>query len=171
MRSVWLVSTAIPVFGLAVASSMKLPTKLIYNGSESAPIGFYWIDRRPIVRGDYVLAEAPEPTRRLIEKRGYLPSNVPLIKQVIAVKGDEICRKERRILVDGISIAVARMNDVQGRPLPNWQGCRTLTDRQVFLMRHHPDSFDSRYFGPVDQGLIIGRAKKLRLFSGKGDPD
>ena len=35
-------------------------------------------------------------------------------------------------------------------------GCRTLSGNEVFLMGDTPDSFDSRYFGPVSADDIEG---------------
>lgn len=157
------VCAAIPVLALAVASVTSLPKKLIYNASASAPIGFYWLDHQPIRRGDYVLTRVPERVREVVEERGYLPADVPLIKRVAGVVGDEICRRGRTISINGNMVAVAEKADGLGRPLPDWQGCRILSESQVFLLQHHPRSFDGRYFGPVDRRLAIGRATKLRL--------
>ena len=78
MRPAFLFGTAIPVLALAVASVVSLPKKLIYNASASAPIGFYWIDQRPILRGEYVYVRVPERVRDLVIERGYLPPDVPL---------------------------------------------------------------------------------------------
>ncbi len=52
--------------------------------------------------------------------------------------------------------------DRRGRPLPNWTGCRTLAEDEVFLlMEGVPDSFDGRYFGPVPMTAIIGKLASL----------
>ena len=158
-----MLGTAIPVLALAVASFISLPKKLVYNASASAPIGFYWLDHRPLRRGDYVLIRVPERVRELVEERGYLPADVPLIKRVAGVDGDEICRYGRVISINGNTVTVAERADGLGRPLPDWQGCHILTEQTVFLLQDHPRSFDGRYFGPVDRRLIVGRATKLRL--------
>lgn len=163
MKVVWLFGTAIAVFVLVVVSSIPMPTKLIYNGSRSAPIGFYWIDQQPINHGDYVLAHVPNRIRNLVEKRHYLPPDVPLIKRVAGVEGDTICRRDLEIIIDGVTVAMARNTDNLGRTLPDWQGCQTMTASYVFLLQDHHLSFDSRYFGPVRRSLIAGRAVKLRL--------
>jgi len=60
VRPLLLLATAIPVLAVAVASSVSLPRKLIYNASESAPIGFYWIDQKRVSYGDYALFRVPE---------------------------------------------------------------------------------------------------------------
>lgn len=163
MRIVALSAMAIPVLALAAASVAELPTKLVYNGSASARIGFYWIDNVPVGRGDFVLMDVPDRVRNLVETRRYLPPGMPLIKRIVAVGGDEICRRKRQILLDGVTVAVARNEDRLGRPLPAWQGCKVLREDQIFVLQLHRDSFDGRYFGPADRSLIIGRAIWLRL--------
>ena len=164
MRSALLFCTAVPVLALAVASLVRLPEMLIYNASASAPIGFYWLDDRAIDRGDYVLVRVPERVRQLAEDRGYLPPDVPLIKRVAAIGGDEICRHGTEILVNGTTMAAAQEADSSGRRLPDWQGCTVLMERTVFLLQDHPQSFDGRYFGPVEMATIIGRATVLWTF-------
>ena len=164
MRSALLFCTAVPVLALAVASLVRLPEMLIYNASASAPIGFYWLDDRAIDRGDYVLVRVPERVCQLVEERGYLPPDVPLIKRVAAVGGDRICRDGPEIVINGTAVAVAQEADSSGRPLPDWQGCSVLTEQTVFLLQDHPRSFDGRYFGPVETATIIGRATPLWTF-------
>lgn len=164
MRSGLLFCTAVPVLALAIASLVRLPEMLIYNASASAPIGFYWLDDRAIERGDYALVRVPERVRQLVEDRGYLPPDVPLIKRVTAIAGDDICRHGTEILVNGTTMAAAQEADSSGRRLPDWQGCSVLTERTVFLLQDHPQSFDGRYFGPVETATIIGRATLLWTF-------
>lgn len=163
MRRIWLLATAVPVLTLAVASLVSLPKKLIYNASASTPIGFYWLDNRPFERGDYVLVRVPDRVSNLVMERGYLPPDVPLLKRVVGMNGDRICRQLDQITVNGSVVASAKRQDGQGREMPDWHGCHILTEQTVFLLQDHPQSFDGRYFGPVDRRLIIGRATRLRL--------
>jgi len=166
-----LACAAIPMFALTVASTVSLPKKLIYNASASASIGFYWLDHRPIERGDYVFVRVPERVRNLVEERGYLPADVPLIKRVAGIDGDVICRCGLTVSINAIAVAMVEKADGLGRPLPDWQGCRVLSEGQVFLLQDHPRSFDGRYFGPVDRRLVIGRATKLRSLWRKREPN
>ena len=165
MKCATLLIMAVPVLALGLASLVSFPKKLIYNASASAPIGFYWIDKGPIKRGDLVLVRVPKRIAKLVEKRGYLPPDVPLIKRVMGLNGDMICRADRAVLINGKPAAVAQRVDSKGRPLPVWSGCHRLDDRQVFLLQDYPRSFDARYFGPLDRRLIIGRATKLSIRS------
>lgn len=161
MRSLALTATAVSVLVLAVSCAGFLPVKLAYNGSASAPTGFYWVDTRPAEKGDYVLIMPPRSVETIIEPRRYLPSSVPLIKRIAAAEGDVVCRLERQVLINGVSVADALPEDKAGRPLPVWKGCAVLSAQQIFLLQPHPESFDSRYFGPVDRSLVIGRAVRL----------
>lgn len=163
MRCAILVATVLSVLALAVASWVSLPTKLIYNGSESATVGLYWIDDRPAEPGDYAILQLPQRLRSLVVDRGYLPPDIPLIKRVVGAEGDVVCRRNRQVLLNGVIIAVAHFRDRSGRAMPVWHGCHVLDRRRVFLLQGHPESFDGRYFGPVDRRLIIGRATRLRL--------
>lgn len=171
MKRAPLVCTVISVFSLAVASFVTLPKKLIYNASASAPIGFYWLDHRPIERGNYVFVRVPERARKLVEERAYLPADVPLIKRVAGIDGDVICRCGLTVSINANAVAMAEKADGLGRPLPDWQACRVLSETQVFLLQDHPRSFDGRYFGPVDRRLVIGRATKLRSLWRKREPN
>lgn len=161
MRIATLVLVTISATVLAFATLIELPKKLVYNGSPSSRIGFYWIDDEVPELGDFVLMRAPENARELIETRHYLPPNVPLIKRAVGIGGDEICRHGRNISVNGIGMGIAKSDDIFGRALPIWQGCKILTEDEFFVVNFHPDSFDGRYFGPIDRSLIIGRATWL----------
>lgn len=163
MRRALLFGAAIPVIALGLASVVCLPKKMVYNASESAPTGLYWLDNRPVERGDYVLVSIPERVKILVEERGYLPPDVPFLKRVVGMNGDRICRRDEGIFVNDKPFAVVQTVDALGRPMPDWYGCHILTERTVFLLQDHPQSFDGRYFGPVDRRLIIGRATRLRL--------
>lgn len=161
MRLLPLVAMALSVGAVVATAMIELPAKLVYNGSESSRVGFYWVDNGPPELGDFVLMRGPKSMKNLIEARHYLPPNVPLIKRIVAVEGDEICRHGANISVNGSGMGVAKSKDVLGRFLPVWEGCEVLTKDQIFVLNFHPNSFDGRYFGPVSRELIIGRATWL----------
>jgi len=78
---------------------------------------------------------------------------VPLTKRAAATGGDMVCASEWRILINGRVAATLLAADRQGRSLPSWTGCRNLVRGEVFLlMAEVPQSFDSRYFGPLLSG-------------------
>ncbi len=152
--------------GLAGFSALTRPAPLIiYNGSASAPLGFYQVlPAVPIRRGELVLVKTPEAVRILAAERRYLPLGVNLVKRIVALHGDRICTLHNVISVDGNAMARQLKTDSRGRPLPCWHGCRILGPDEVFLlMKDMPDSFDSRYFGPVPVSSIIGKLTPLWL--------
>ena len=63
----------------------------------------------------------------------------------------------------GLGKIVARQigADRTGRPMPRWNECRALSGDEIFLILPPTGSFDSRYFGPVPRGAIIGRLAPL----------
>jgi conjugative transfer signal peptidase TraF len=145
------------------ATIIAPPTpRLVWNASASAPVGLYRVSPSvPLARGNMVVAWAPSHARSLAAARHYLPANVPLVKRVTGVAGDEICALGRSIYRDGRLIAVRRLKDGKGRTMPHWQGCRILRGGDLFLLMDAPDSFDGRYFGMTDGSDIIGKAQLL----------
>jgi conjugative transfer signal peptidase TraF len=136
--------------------------RLVWNASASAPLGLYLITPdTQIESGDMVVARLPLRTRDLADGRYYLPINVPLVKRVAAIAGDEVCALGTSIYRDGRWIAVRKMVDGKGRTMPRWQGCHILRGGQVFLLMDAPDSFDGRYFGITEPADIIGKARPL----------
>lgn len=141
----------------------RTPTPLLlWNASESAPIGLYRLKPAPqLAKGDMVAAIVPEPFRQLADHRRYVPADVPLIKRVRAIGGDYVCTRGKWLLINSQFVAPRLRTDSRGRMLPWWRGCRTLASDEFMLLGDHPRSFDSRYFGPVQRTAILGRTLPL----------
>lgn len=148
-RSVLFVLPAVIAAGAFVVAE-HVNERLFWNGSASAPIGFYRPLGRPWRRGDLVVFRPPLPLARAIVQRNLLPPGVPLIKHVAALSGDVVCRLGVEVRVNGTLVARALERDRAGRFLPRWAGCRVLGPRDVLLLQPHPRSFDGRYFGVQD---------------------
>ncbi|MBR1243508.1 S26 family signal peptidase [Bradyrhizobium sp. AUGA SZCCT0274] len=147
------------------------PPLIIYNATGSAPLGFYYLESRLPARGENALIQPPPLIELMIVNRGLLPPSVPLLKQIAAVGGDEVCRSKdplHTIAINGKVVAETFDNDRDGRPLPAWEGCMKLIDGEFFLLQPHPLSFDSRYFGPVMRCDILGVARPLWTWSPDG---
>ncbi|UCI09511.1 S26 family signal peptidase [Mesorhizobium sp. B1-1-8] len=161
-RPAILLATALTTMGLLWPRFIALPPKLVWNASASAPIGLYRIDGEPFSANDMVAVEPPEPLATLLADRGYLPKGVLLLKHILALSGQTVCRHKLTISVDGNEVGAALEHDRAGRDLPSWQGCRRIPVGAVFLMnRQVRDSLDGRYFGLVSTDRIIGRAVPL----------
>lgn len=157
---------AIPLalLGLGLAVTAALPPKplLVWNASASAPIGLYLVTRAEGAEpGQMVIAWAPARYRRLAAERRYLPLNVPLVKRVAAIAGDEVCALGQEIFINGRWTAERRIGDARGRSLPQWTACLRLHGRQLFLLMDNPGSFDGRYFGVTEGVDVVGRARLI----------
>jgi conjugative transfer signal peptidase TraF len=137
--------------------------RYVWNASDSVPIGLYRL--RPthhLAVTELVAVRPPEPLAAFLADRSYLPRGVPLLKRVLALAGQTVCRNGLTVTVDNIDMGQARERDSRGRPLPVWKGCRVVADGDVFLMNwQSSDSLDGRYFGALPGTAIIGQAEPL----------
>ena len=146
---------------LIVAPAWSPPNiRFIWNASASMPIGLYrMVPGSHVDVPDLAVVMPPDDLAAFLDERRYLPRGLPLIKRVLALSGTTVCRRGRAILAYDATYGLALAHDTRGRPLPDWQGCRTLHDGEAFFMNwDSPDSFDSRYFGPLPLSTIVGRA-------------
>ena len=99
-------------------------------------------------RGDVVVFERPpnEPDNGIKD----------LIKRVVALPGETIEVRDCTVLING--------NPLQEPYVKQWNRTCTFSpkavgDNEVFVMGdNRDDSQDSRFFGPISQDLIVGRA-------------
>ena len=162
-RVMTLLTTLVAATAVLSSIAARPVPRLLWNASESAPIGLYRL--HPASRlavTDLVAVLPPEPLATFLADGHYLPRGVPLLKRVLALPGQTVCRDHLAITVDKIELGAARGHDSRGRPLPIWQGCREIADGEVFLMNWlSADSLDGRYFGVLPATAIIGRAEPL----------
>ena len=81
---------------------------------------------------------------------------IPLIKRVIGVPGDTLTLANEQVTVNGTALVEPY---VHGAPTSCAQYCGTVTlaAGQYFVMGdNRTQSYDSRYFGPVNEQDIIG---------------
>jgi conjugative transfer signal peptidase TraF len=160
-------ATLLTTLGAAVlvvsTIAVRPAPRYIWNASESVPIGVYWL--RPAGRlavSQLVAVQSPEPLATFLADRRYLPRGIPLLKRVLALPGQTVCRDQFAITVDKIERGAAREHERSGRPLPIWQGCHIIAEGEVFLMNwRSADSLDGRYFGALPTSAIIGTAEPL----------
>ncbi len=155
--------TYFSIMGVAIASFISTPTRLVWNVSASAPIGLYAIDPPgDLTVTDLVAVDPPAALADFMVERGYIGRGVPLLKRVMGLPRQEVCRVRRTITVDGVELGAALDRDRSGRELPVWNGCRRIGGDEIFLMnRQVCDSLDGRYFGPIPISTIIGRATPI----------
>ncbi len=151
---------------LAGAGALIAPTVLetttlyVWNASESVPIGLYRLQSADnLFVTELVAVQPPEPLATFLDLNGYLPAGVPMLKRVLALPGQTVCRSGLTVSVDAIEVGEARERDGRGRPLPKWQGCRVVGEGELFVMNWQSvSSLDGRYFGFLPASAVIGRA-------------
>ncbi len=156
---------------LAWASFVQPLPRLIYNPSDSVPVGWYRVEPlqprvgslpRSLSVDSIVLIRLPADATALAAQRGYLPAHIPLLKRVSAVAPQHVCIVAGQVRIDGVRVAAALPADRLGRSLPSWRHCRPLIEGELFLLSvTNPASFDSRYFGPVSTSAVIGVARPI----------
>lgn len=128
---------------------------IVYNASPSIPPGFYVRVGGAVVSGSLVTVRARDVAGAYATWRGFTGERDRLIKRVAASEGALVCASG-----DDIRVGVRRVRrlaqDRSGHALPSWQGCRVLRPGEVFLLGDTADSFDSRYFGVVENAAIEG---------------
>ena len=88
----------------APSTSTKPASHLPWNASASVPIGFYSIEPADqLAFTTLVLAMAPNSLATVHAERGYVALGVPLIKCILALADQSLCRHELAISIDGPS--------------------------------------------------------------------
>lgn len=127
------------------------------NFTNSAPHGFWEDKHKAPERGDYVVFCLPMDAEmfKKARSRGNLPVGhcqsgfAPIAKPVVGFAGDVIEVGPTGVSVNGALLPASRPNSEA--VYDAWPyGTYTLEEGQMWVMGAHPQSFDSRYYGPVD---------------------
>jgi conjugative transfer signal peptidase TraF len=139
---------------LGVAARATPPLALV-NATPSVPRGLYVraLDQR--LRPGAVVAVTPPPDARAYLQGLGMPIGTPLLKRVVAIAGEPVCRRDAELNWRGGAVR-ALTRDRRGARLPAWSSCRPLADDELLILGDTPTSFDSRYFGPVRRAAVKG---------------
>jgi conjugative transfer signal peptidase TraF len=151
----------VAVAGAAVAA---LPHPIVlYNPSPSVPTGYYVRTGGAPAKGRLIAFHVPPLGR------DYASAHVPylvrgsILKPIAASGGDTVCTTgPKGLTINGNPIAPIAERDRRGVRLPHWRDCRRLRRDEYFVVSTRiPNSFDSRYYGPVTSAEIIGTFRPL----------
>ena len=119
-------------------------------------------------RGDVIVFDSPMEAdgdgetifgalvRHVTESLGLSSPDSALIKRIIARGGETIEIRQNRVYIDGQPLDEPYLKD--GSSMPSY-GPFTVPEGWVFVMGdNRSSSSDSRVFGPVDEGEIVGKA-------------
>lgn len=145
------------------------------NTTPSMPVGLWRVSPSgDLRRGDAVVVCAPDNVAtRLGLGRGYIGAGTcpggtePLLKVVAAVPGDAVAVGPHGLAVNGAVLAdtVPLAHDRAGRALPAWPpGIYTVQPGTAWTTTPAPDSWDSRYWGPVRLADVLGVARPVAVW-------
>ena len=94
----YVIVTCLAAMGAVAATVVPTPTKLIWNVTASAPVGLYTVEPADAIEvPELVAVLPPEPLAQFMVARGYVGHGVPLLKRVLGVPGQRVCRIGRTI--------------------------------------------------------------------------
>jgi conjugative transfer signal peptidase TraF len=153
------------IAGILIVNCIESPFYINYSASE--PVGFYYKTQFDgcLQKGELVFLEVPRQARPYLWGRGWMRPGELLLKNVGAIAGDQILITTTAIYINEKYIGPIRKRDSQNRPLPVLRGNFEIEPGNFLpIATNRPNSFDGRYFGPVSQCLIRGKAKPILIF-------
>jgi len=166
------IATAL-LLGMLVAAFVLRAQGLRINTSASEPVGIYWMQPyrgETLVRGQ-LIAFCPPINQRdypFVLKGSCAGGTEPFLKQVLAVPGDRVRAGAQGVCINGQPLADSKpkeRSEAAQQPLPHWRGERRLGAGEfwVYGSGDPKNSFDSRYYGPIQAGQIISVEKPSGL--------
>lgn len=146
------VVSAFFVFWIAPILYDWLPYKIISTKDRSLPWRI-WIASPPLPhyqRGEYIEIE-------VFFKNQYVENVRFLIKQVACRGGDHLRTQGGVFYCNGEEIARAQPKDSAGRPMSALTYDGPIPERSYFVLASHSMSYDSRYYGLVEEKHIVHR--------------
>jgi signal peptidase I len=112
-----------------------------------------------VQRGDVIVFEKPEGAGGTIDD---------FIKRAIGLPGETVSFEEGNVFIDGMELSESYVNEVPTKAGSIINGCANspavantclVPDGMIFVLGDNRDhSQDSRFFGPIDEDAIVGRA-------------
>lgn len=158
IRQLTLALTLVSAGALIVGMALSQQNRLIWNRTQSAPVGLYWRSDGPLTLNGWAVVSASSEAASWASAHGFTGADWPLIKRIRGLPGDEICRENETVLINQNLVAEALIQASSGLDLPRWQGCHVLQEGEVFLLNDHPQSLDGRYFGVMKESDLDGVA-------------
>lgn len=149
-------AAALPL-SLAVAATVLPQPMFLINASPSVAPGLYVRTGDAPAVGRLLAFHTPRPGRAYA--REHLPEleRGSILKPIVGSVGSWVCSEHGRLELDGRVLGPVAAWDRQGAPLPRWSGCRRLSNAEYLVFSSRiPNSFDSRYYGPVPASDVIG---------------
>ncbi|MBI4338902.1 MAG: signal peptidase I [Chloroflexi bacterium] len=107
--------------------------------------------------------DAPPARGDVVLFRHHLPEMGDFLKRIVALPGEHVHLKEGQVFINGVALEERYASSPTAAP-PGTPSQWFVGEGQYFVLGdNRGDSYDSRRFGPVDAGQILGKAW-LRLW-------
>ena len=164
---IWPLKLSILFLGIAV---LLVSVGFRWNVTPSLPYGIYLLESdysiNHLDKNDIVAFKLDTLTS-LAHSRGYLLKNNQVAKYIMAMPGDTITVKEDCVIVNNDTLHnSAKYNfDSKGRRLPQfWADHKILSSTEYFFFSPVIKSFDSRYFGLINESQFLGTLDPIITF-------
>jgi conjugative transfer signal peptidase TraF len=142
--------------GLLIAGIL-LPSKFTVTLTPSLEYRVFFLKRffapAEINRGRYVMFSLPDNFADLVNKK-----NLPAIKQVVGIEGDSLELLGRNFFCNGRPIGKAKQYSLKGERIEHFKESTVIPEGKLFVVGHHKDSLDSKYFGFLDKRDVLAIA-------------
>ena len=134
-----------------------------YQDSISMPEGWYAsVPVQKIHRNEIILFQPPAKALPIMLQHHWILPDSQMMKTAQGLPGDFVCIRNHALWINHHRIAAVESQYKPGHPLPHLSLCRRLDHNEYMMISTHiPNSFDSRYFGPIKRKHILARAIKL----------
>ncbi|MEX1251557.1 MAG: S26 family signal peptidase [Hyphomonas sp.] len=149
---------AVAALGFAALISHGL---VLYNPSASLEPGFYVRVGAQLERGAVVTIPVRAVGLAYVDEGHVKAAGDRFLKRIAARAGDRVCSEDGHILINDVRVAVVSERDSAGIALPQWSGCRSLENGEVFLLGDDVMSFDGRYWGVTSVADIEATWRKF----------
>ncbi|NVN92091.1 MAG: S26 family signal peptidase [Desulfuromonadales bacterium] len=133
-------------------------SRLVFSLSPSLSHRIFVLDRsgRAPRKGDYVIFPLSSPLFQQGKRQR-------VIKQVTCAAGETLSVDERNrfFYCNGTYLGMAKLITLKGNTLPLFVFNGRVPEGKLFVSGQHRDSFDSRYWGFLDQGRVEALATPL----------
>ncbi len=153
---------------IALAQAMLSAPAVLVNTSSSEPTGLYVrLGLAPAV-GRLIAFRPPPGAWPYVGQAMPERARSSILKTIRAGEGDHVCTAGHQLAINGVRLEPIARVDRRGRVLPQWGGCRRLAHDEFFVFSARiPNSFDSRYYGPVRRSDVIGVYRPLIASAGR----
>ena len=156
--------STLAICAMMAAGMVSKAPFVLYPITPSLPPGLYIRCFEPPSVGTIAAFPIPEAAKRykvLINEE--VREEFLFMKPIVAGPGDHVCNRSKDgIYINGVHIAPVIVHDRAGRSLPQWRGCRKLSDDEIFaLSTYVRNSFDSRHVGPINLSEVVGVYRRL----------